>query len=75
MTFDLDYGFATGYEWLDDSTLVMIAARRATDAAQAVVLRCTVPAGTCEPASGELGTFTDLVRDGFALPTGEAVDG
>ena len=74
VSFDLDYGFAAGYEWLDDSTVVMIAGRRPSNDSQAVILTCTVPDGTCEPATGELGTFTELVRTGFTLPTGERVD-
>lgn len=74
VTFDLDYGFAAGYEWLDAATVVMIAGREPSNDAQAVILTCTVPDGTCEPATGELGTFTELVRSGFTLPTGEPVD-
>ena len=74
VAFDLDYGFAAGYEWLDESTVVMVAGREPNNDAQAVLLTCTVPAGTCEEATGELGTFTELVRTGFTLPTGEPVD-
>lgn len=70
VTFDLDYGFATGYEWLDDSTVAMIAAKRPTEDAQIVLLKCTVPEGSCETATDELGTSAQLGRTGFRLPTG-----
>lgn len=66
VSFDLT-GFATGYEWLDQDTLVMIAAEQ--DTGPVDLLTCEVPAGTCEVAVDDLGTFEELERS-FALPVG-----
>lgn len=61
--------FATGYEWADEDTLVMIAAH-----GQAVdLLACEVPAGTCEVAHEAIGTWDQLQRRGFRLPVGEGM--
>ena len=47
VSFDLEgRGFATAYEWLDDRTIAMLAARRPTMDAKAELLTCTVPEGT-----------------------------
>lgn len=70
--FDLDYAFATGYEWLDDSTLAMIAQDTPTSPVQ--LLTCRVPAGTCDVAVDDLGSFEDLVAHGFVLPVGDPLD-
>ena len=64
---DLDRGFATGYEWLDDDTLVVIAAR--TEASPVELLTCEIPAGDCERVA-ELPPF-DKLAVGFALPVGQ----
>lgn len=67
----LDVGgrvFATGFQWLDDHTLVMISAETEDDAAD--LLTCDVPAGACEVAVPDLGSFDELA-EGFALPVGE----
>ncbi|MCW2843765.1 MAG: hypothetical protein JWN22_1681 [Nocardioides sp.] len=72
VTFDLDYAFATGYEWLDDHTLAMIAQDTPKSSAQLVT--CEVPAGTCDVAVDDLGSFDDLAAEGFALPVGSALD-
>lgn len=67
--FDLA-GFATGYEWLDASTVVMIAS---SDGEQVDLLACAVPAGTCRAAASDLGTFDELQEGDFALPIGEGL--
>ncbi|GAA3812093.1 hypothetical protein [Nocardioides panacisoli] len=64
-----DRDFATGYGWLDDDTLMMIAGKGGDGAVELLV--CQVPSGTCTPdpeSAGKLGTFADAV--GFALPVG-----
>jgi hypothetical protein len=72
VSFDLEgRGFATGYEWLDDRTIAMLAARRPTMDAKAELLTCTVPEGTCEPVA-ELGTF-ERIQSSFALPIGQSI--
>lgn len=60
--------FATGYEWLDADTVVMIASRSEGDPAE--LLSCSASAGRCKVVVPELGTFDEL-EDGFALPVGE----
>ncbi|MCW2797804.1 hypothetical protein [Nocardioides sp.] len=59
--------FATGFEWLDATTLVMIASKN--EAGPVELLSCTVPAGTCESTVSDLGTFDDFATT-FALPVG-----
>lgn len=62
--------FATGYAWLDDDTLLMVAGRSTDGPIELLV--CAVPEGTCsdDPGSaGQLGTFADSPI-GFALPIG-----
>ena len=72
VSFDLEgRGFATAYEWLDDRTIAMLAARRPTMDAKAELLTCTVPEGTCEPVA-ELGTF-GRIQSSFALPIGQSI--
>lgn len=66
VSFDVQ-GFATGYEWLDADTLVMLAAEQ--EAGPVQLLTCAVPEGTCEVAAEDLGTFDELERS-FALPVG-----
>ncbi|WP_205474520.1 hypothetical protein [Nocardioides sp. SYSU D00038] len=68
VSFDLP-GFATGYEFLDDETVVMIAQARESDPVQ--LLTCVVPAGTCTVAVPDLGSWDDLSAAGLALPVGE----
>ncbi|WP_432478610.1 hypothetical protein [Nocardioides sp. GXQ0305] len=69
---DLTQEFATGYEWLDGSTLAVLAAERPSTQATAQLLRCTVPAGDCEVVAADLGTIGDL-QGTLALPTGDPV--
>lgn len=59
--------FATGVEWLDATTLVMIASM--TETGPVELLTCTVPAGTCEQTVPDLGSFADLTPT-FAFPIG-----
>jgi hypothetical protein len=74
LRFDVGRGFATGYEWLDNSTIAMLAASEPDTAAQAELLTCQVPEATCETVESQLGTFDELVEHGFALPVGRAID-
>ena len=67
---DLTQRFATGYEWLDESTLAVLAAARPAMGATAQLLTCTIPEGSCRVVEDDLGTFADLEGD-FALPTGD----
>ncbi len=43
---DLDYAFATGYEWLDGHRLAVLAQETGRSPVQ--LLTCAVPAGTCD---------------------------
>ena len=61
--------FATGYEWLDDDTLVMIAARGEDTSYE--LLTCSVTAGSCAVAESELAPVGD---EDFVLPVGEALE-
>lgn len=64
--------FATGYAWVDDDTLLMIAGRTTDGPIELLV--CTVPDGTCTPdagSAGQLGTFDDMEQ--FALPIGTTI--
>lgn len=71
VTLDLDgRQFGTGYEWLDDQTLVVLAAEKARMDSMAELLTCTVPDGACEFVT-ELGTFEDIAGV-IALPGGES---
>ena len=73
--FDLaDYGFATGYAWLDNDTVVMIAAKD-PESSSAELLACQVPAGSCRVAQGDLGSFDELTGGNFQLPVGETITG
>jgi hypothetical protein len=71
LTFDVPAFFATGYEWLDDTTLAMIS--QEAEGAPVELLTCAVPSGTCE-AAAELGSFEDLSESGFVLPSGLPLD-
>jgi hypothetical protein len=63
-------GFATGYEWLDADTLVILSAD--TEHGQLRLLTCTVPAADCQVAV-ELGDVDEFPGD-LALPVGEAIE-
>ena len=67
---DLDSAFASGIEWVDDDTLMVIAqaAGRPLE-----LLRCEVPAGSCTAVT-ELGDAESL-EPGLALPIGEPLEG
>ncbi|MFT4289454.1 hypothetical protein [Nocardioides sp.] len=70
ITMDVDgRWFATGYEWLDDTTLAMIAVREEDPKADAELLTCAVPQGDCRPAAN-LGPWQDL-EGHAAFPVGE----
>lgn len=59
--------FGAGYEWLDASTLVLIASR--TEVGPAELLTCVVPRGTCTQVVADLGPFAEL-EGRIALPHG-----
>lgn len=63
---DSDY-FATGYEWLDDDTLLMVAA--ASEQATAQLLTCSVASLSCDATVPDLGTFDELAGR-FSVPNG-----
>lgn len=68
--------FASGYEWLDDSTLALVASSEATDDFRVQLLRCSLPAlpdGSCEEVV-TLMTF-DEALDRLVVPIGTAIDG
>lgn len=67
---ELDAWFASGYEWLDDRTLVVVTA--ADEEAPVDLLTCVIPAGSCKVAVPDVGTIEELA-DGFALPVGESL--
>jgi len=67
VTLDIDgRWFATGFEWLDDHTLAVIAAR--DEGGHYELLTCSVPAGACEVAAPHLGA---VGNERFVLPVGE----
>ena len=64
-----DRDFATGYGWLDDDTLMMIAGKGADGAVELLV--CQVPSGTCTADADSAGKLGSLAGPpGFALPVG-----
>lgn len=73
----LERPFATGVEWLDTDTLVVLAGR-ATEGSQASeramraeILVCDVlTTNPCRTVADDLGTFDDLDDGDFALPVG-----
>lgn len=59
VTIDVDgRAFATGFEWLDDNTLVMAAGRTTTGTLE--LLSCDLRARTCDVVAPDLGTFADI---------------
>ncbi len=68
---DLQYNFASGYGWLDDSTLLLLGQDGWRDKVE--LLSCTLPDGSCTTVQPGLGTFSQLNREGFALPVGSRI--
>lgn len=64
--------FGAGYEWLDDDSLAVIASRDESGPIELLV--CQVPAGSCDVAAPDLGSFDRAIDVGFALPSGEVID-
>lgn len=58
--------FGVGYEWIDEDTMVVLAAR--TETSPAEILTCRLPTGACGQVT-ELEPFDELVGD-FVLPGG-----
>jgi hypothetical protein len=69
--FDLDDAMASGIEWLDDDTLVVLATKTTTSPVR--LLSCQVPEGTCHEVA-VLGTMDEVV-DTVALPLGQPLTG
>lgn len=70
---EVDAPFSTGYEWLDEDSLVVLTGEGDPDdggSMTARILVCEVPDGGCTDVSGELGTFDDLEAGDLALPVG-----
>lgn len=65
------YFFSTGYGWLDDDTVTVIALKDSEDAEGGPIslLTCLVSAGSCEVAEENAGTSAD-----FQFPSGEPLD-
>jgi hypothetical protein len=64
--------FASGYEWLGDRTLALIASTELTDDARVQLLRCEVPGGPCTTVA-TLGSFDDMA-DRLVLPVGIPIE-
>ncbi len=67
VTLDTPDFFATGYEFLDATTLVVIS--QASEEAPMTLLTCQVPEGTCTQVA-DLGSAAQLELTGFELPVG-----
>lgn len=67
-----DRVFASGYEWLDDDRLAVIASRAEVGPAELLV--CEVSAGTCGQVVPDLGSFDELIAGGFSLPVGTSLE-
>ncbi len=65
--------FASGYEWLDGSTLALIASAESVDDSPVQLVSCVVPAGPCTTGT-TLGTFEEAA-DRLVLPIGIPIDG
>ncbi len=73
LTVDLSgYAFSTGFGWVDDTTVVVLAAR--TEQSSAELLTCALPSGACTAYVDDLGSF-DEITGSFQLPVGETIGG
>lgn len=73
VTINLDgYAFATGYDWIDDETVAMIASRSERGPVQ--LLSCVVTTGACTTYADDLGSFEEAAGH-FQLPVGETITG
>lgn len=61
--------FGTGFDWLDDDTVVVGAAARMVGPLE--ILTCEVPAGTCSVVAPDLGMF-DEIEGNIAVEGGTA---
>lgn len=64
--------FASGYQWLDGDSLAVIASR--TEQGPVELLVCEMENGRCDQVVPDLGTFDEVVADGFALPIGTGME-
>lgn len=64
--------FGTGYEWLDDDSLAVIASRHEVGPVELLV--CDVPSGACGVVAPDLGSFDEALAAGIALPGGSVID-
>ena len=60
--------FGVGYEWLDEDTVAVLAAR--TETSPVELLSCDVPSGACTVTVDDLGTFQE---GRFLIPVGESI--
>ncbi|MGZ8744391.1 MAG: hypothetical protein ACXWXO_15855 [Nocardioides sp.] len=65
------YAFATGVGWVDDSTVVVLAAQ--TEQSSVELLTCALPSGACTAYVDDLGTFEEITGS-FQLPVGETIE-
>lgn len=67
--------FASVYEWLDEDTVAAIAspADVADPELSAELITCEISTGDCVVAAADLGSFDDLLRGDFLLPTGTSL--
>lgn len=63
-----DYAFATGFDWLDDHTLVLIAERAEGD--PMVLVTCEVPDGS---SCHQVATLGGLDHPDYQLPVGQPI--
>lgn len=64
-----DYAFATGFDWLDDRTLVLIAEKGKGD--PMVLVTCEVPGGS---SCHQVATLGSLDHPDYQLPVGQPID-
>ncbi|KRA32416.1 MULTISPECIES: hypothetical protein [unclassified Nocardioides] len=67
-----DRVFASGYEWLDNDRVAVIASRSGTGPVE--LLACEVSADTCVQVVPDLGGFDELMAGGFSLPVGTSLE-
>ena len=63
------YAFSTGFGWLDENTVVVLAAR--TEQSSVELLTCALPSGACTAYVDDLGTFEEITGS-FQVPVGES---
>lgn len=64
------YAFGTGFGWIDDDTVVVLAAK--TERSSVEMLTCEMTTGRCTAYVDDLGTFEEITGS-FQLPVGETI--